>query len=135
MRKIVRNSISPIDQKFFEMLIPISTFLTGILSGIMLAGKDDKEARMKAIEAATRSVTPPAAPSGLGARPAISPTPSAPIARPAVTPIMAAAPAAQAVSAGAESTLTARMPPEGQSDGMPEPVVRKPVTPNLNELG
>ena len=34
------NAISPIDQKFFEMLVPISTFLTGILSGIMLAGKD-----------------------------------------------------------------------------------------------
>jgi len=48
------NAISPIDQKFFEMLIPISTFLTGILSGIMLADKGDKEAKMKAIEAATR---------------------------------------------------------------------------------
>ena len=65
------NAMSPIDQKFFELLIPISTFLTGILSGIMLAGKDDKEARMKAIEAATRpttvspnptSSTPPSAP-------------------------------------------------------------------------
>ena len=63
------NAMSPIDQKFFEMLIPISTFLTGILSGIMLAGKDDKEARMKAIEAATRPtpVSPnptPMSPSG-----------------------------------------------------------------------
>ena len=51
------NAMSPIDQKFFELLIPISTFLTGILSGIMLAGKDDKEAKMKAIEAATRPTT------------------------------------------------------------------------------
>lgn len=36
------NAISPIDQKFFELIIPIATFLTGTLSGIMLAGKDDK---------------------------------------------------------------------------------------------
>ena len=39
------NAMSPIDQKFFELLIPISTFLTGILSGIMLAGTG-KEAAM-----------------------------------------------------------------------------------------
>jgi hypothetical protein len=60
------NAMSPIDQKFFELLIPISTFLTGILSGIMLAGKDDKEAKMKAIEAATRPtpVSPNSSPGG-----------------------------------------------------------------------
>jgi len=62
------NAMSPIDQKFFELLIPISTFLTGILSGIMLAG-NDKDAKMKAIEAATKStpVSPnptPTLPSG-----------------------------------------------------------------------
>jgi hypothetical protein len=88
------NAMSPIDQKFFELLIPISTFLTGILSGIMLAGKDDKEARMKAIEAATRptSVSPnptPTSPSSLGSVPNIPrPMPSmgmpaAPMAPPA----------------------------------------------------
>lgn len=49
------NAMSPIDQKFFELIIPIATFLTGTLSGIMLAGKDDKEAKMKALEAATRA--------------------------------------------------------------------------------
>lgn len=32
---------SPNDSKFFELITPIATFLTGILSGIML-GKDDK---------------------------------------------------------------------------------------------
>ena len=32
------NAISPIDTKFFELIIPIATFLTGTLSGIMLAG-------------------------------------------------------------------------------------------------
>ena len=46
------NAIAPIDQKFFELIIPIATFLTGTLSGIMLAG-NDKEAKMKALEAAT----------------------------------------------------------------------------------
>ena len=44
------NAISPIDQKFFELIVPIATFLTGTLSGIMLAGnsKEDKEAMMAA---------------------------------------------------------------------------------------
>jgi hypothetical protein len=47
------NAMSPIDQKFFELIIPIATFLTGTLSGIMLAG-NSKEAKMVALEAATR---------------------------------------------------------------------------------
>lgn len=38
------NAISPIDQKFFELVVPIATFLTGTLSGIMLAGKDPNSA-------------------------------------------------------------------------------------------
>lgn len=44
------NAISPIDQKFFELIVPIATFLTGTLSGIMLAGttKEDKEAMLSA---------------------------------------------------------------------------------------
>lgn len=46
------NAISPIDQKFFELVVPIATFLTGTLSGIMLAGKDPNSA----------STTPPQAP-------------------------------------------------------------------------
>ena len=48
------NAISPIDQKFFELIVPIATFLTGTLSGIMLAGssKDDKEAMLAAQKAA-----------------------------------------------------------------------------------
>jgi len=50
------NAMSPIDQKFFELIIPIATFLTGTLSGIMLAG-NDKDAKMKALEAATRAPT------------------------------------------------------------------------------
>lgn len=87
------NAMSPIDQKFFEMLIPISTFLTGILSGIMLAGKDDKEGRMKAIEAATRPtpVSPNPTPmSPSGGSPSAPIMPSMP--RPMVLPTLPSAP-------------------------------------------
>jgi hypothetical protein len=68
------NAISPIDQKFFELIVPIATFLTGTLSGIMLAG-GDKDARMKALEAANKPpvVSPP---------PTTPPTVSAPVNRP-----------------------------------------------------
>jgi hypothetical protein len=54
------NGMSPVDNKFFELIIPVATFLTGTLSGIMLAG-DDKELRAKAIDAAGKSA-PPSAP-------------------------------------------------------------------------
>jgi hypothetical protein len=71
------NAISPIDQKFFELIIPIATFLTGTLSGIMLAGKDP-EAQKQALAAANKGwdkpPTPPApAPSsgGMPPRPSI----------------------------------------------------------------
>ena len=47
------NGMSPVDNKFFELFIPIATFLTGTLSGIMLAG-DDKDLRAKAIDAANK---------------------------------------------------------------------------------
>jgi hypothetical protein len=52
------NGMSPVDNKFFELIIPIATFLTGTLSGIMLAG-DDKELRAKALDAASKSAPPP----------------------------------------------------------------------------
>jgi hypothetical protein len=55
------NGMSPVDNKFFELIIPIATFLTGTLSGIMLAG-DDKELRAKALDAANKPYTPPPAP-------------------------------------------------------------------------
>ena len=67
------NAISPIDQKFFELIVPIATFLTGTLSGIMLAGgsKEDKEAMLEAHKRANENfeatkkmmTTPPPAPS------------------------------------------------------------------------
>ena len=62
------NGMSPVDNKFFELIIPIATFLTGTLSGIMLAG-DDKELRAKAIDAANKGAPPspsPSAPSSGG---------------------------------------------------------------------
>ena len=62
------NAISPIDQKFFELIVPIATFLTGTLSGIMLAG-GDKDAQKMALEAATRPTTvspPPSTPPSTG---------------------------------------------------------------------
>jgi len=37
------GAISPIDTKFFELIIPIATFLTGTLSGIMLSTSPPQE--------------------------------------------------------------------------------------------
>lgn len=80
------NAISPIDQKFFELIIPIATFLTGTLSGIMLASKDDKVAQMKALEAATTRPTVSPMPTPIASpmpsfptRPVASVTPVAPV--------------------------------------------------------
>jgi hypothetical protein len=72
------NAISPIDSKFFEMIIPIATFLTGTLSGIMLAG-GDKDLQAKALDAANRQ-TP------------VSPTPSTPNVSPSFSSIPSSAP-------------------------------------------
>ena len=47
------NGISPVDNKFFELIIPIATFLTGTLSGIMLAS-GDKDAQKAALQAANK---------------------------------------------------------------------------------
>lgn len=60
------NAISPMDQKFFELIIPIATFLTGTLSGIMLAG-DDKDLKKQALEAANKPPAPsPVSSGGMG---------------------------------------------------------------------
>ena len=37
------DAISPVDSKFFEFIIPIATFLTGTLSGIMLGVNEKKK--------------------------------------------------------------------------------------------
>ncbi len=80
------NAISPIDQKFFELIIPIATFLTGTLSGIMLASPGDKEAQKQALAAANKGWDKPPTPvattpsipvmSGFGAGPAFGATPT-----------------------------------------------------------
>jgi hypothetical protein len=67
------NAISPIDQKFFELIIPIATFLTGTLSGIMLAG-GDKDAQKLALQAANKGWDKPPTP--------VNPAPTAPAPRP-----------------------------------------------------
>ena len=41
---------SPNDAKFFELITPIATFLTGILSGIMLGKSEDKKEEKKSDE-------------------------------------------------------------------------------------
>ncbi len=69
------NAISPIDQKFFELIIPIATFLTGTLSGIMLAG-NDKEAQKEALKAANSGWNrPPAPPAPTSPTPGMPPRP------------------------------------------------------------
>ena len=117
------NAISPIDQKFFELIIPIATFLTGTLSGIMLAGKDDKEARMKALDAANRPATPsPSSPIGpsssFAPRPFVPPTPSMGSAMPSFP------------SAGA-STSVASPPPPPNIAPPPPPLSGMPPPPNI----
>ena len=75
------NAISPIDQKFFEMIIPIATFLTGTLSGIMLAG-NDKDLKAQALNAANKP--PPVSPAPVNA-PSTAYVPTASYVPPAVT--------------------------------------------------
>lgn len=84
------NGMSPVDNKFFELIIPVATFLTGTLSGIMLAG-DDKDLRGKAIDAATKPYTPPPLP------PVAAPAPSFSSAASFSSAPMAAAPAGDAI--------------------------------------
>ena len=92
------NAIAPIDQKFFELIIPIATFLTGTLSGIMLAG-NDKDLKAKAIDAASGVNKPggispspaPIAPSPVGAA-AVPAVPSVAKPVPTVAPPVVAKP-------------------------------------------
>lgn len=45
------DAISPIDTKFFELIIPIATFLSGTLSGIMLGGSPETKPKNPELEA------------------------------------------------------------------------------------
>jgi len=67
------NAISPIDQKFFELIIPVATFLCGTLSGIMLAGSG-KEAAMAGAAAQANAMNGQNKSIGLHTRP-IGPSP------------------------------------------------------------
>ena len=120
------NAIAPIDQKFFELIIPIATFLTGTLSGIMLAG-NDKDARMEALKAANKGGAPsPSTPSpslgggGFSASANIGGSsfsfnkPATPAASPAASAFAPAAPAA---------SFAAPAAPKMSSTGKPMPVL------------
>lgn len=72
------NAISPVDNKFFELIIPIATFLTGTLSGIMLAGTG-KDAFMTGAAQGAKAAN------GNGSSPAAVPVPPPP--RPAPPPV------------------------------------------------
>ena len=84
------NAISPIDQKFFELIVPIATFLTGTLSGIMLSG-GDKDAQKEALKAANAGWNKPPAPTPTPSTP--SPSPLGGMPRPAMPMGMGMAPA------------------------------------------
>jgi len=91
------NAISPIDQKFFEMIIPIATFLTGTLSGIMLAG-NDKDLKAQALNAATKPT--PVSPAPVTPSTPYVPTTSyvpAPVTRPTPVSVPTPTPAADPV--------------------------------------
>jgi hypothetical protein len=80
------DAISPIDNKFFELIIPIATFLTGTLSGIMLASTP--EAQAKALDAANkgwdRPPSPPPSPTTTRSI-SVTPTADAPVVSQVVT--------------------------------------------------
>jgi hypothetical protein len=132
------NAISPIDQKFFELIIPIATFLTGTLSGIMLAG-NDKDLKAKALEAANKAPTvspaPTTPPSGggfsasanIGGFNASFRSPAPAFGAPAASAF--GAPAASAFGATAASPFAEPAAPIMSSTGKPMPI--QPEQPEL----
>ena len=84
------NAISPMDQKFFELIIPIATFLTGTLSGIMLSGKKPDDVippKPSAVVSPTTPVTPPSGMTNGGIQPSVAPVAAPPkVAVPAIKP-------------------------------------------------
>lgn len=84
------NAISPIDQKFFELIVPIATFLTGTLSGIMLAGnKPEDQKIMLEAQKQAQSNAEAAAKMTIEQAKVLNPTPPAPV----VAPVFQAPPA------------------------------------------
>jgi len=109
------NAISPIDQKFFELIVPIATFLTGTLSGIMLAG-GDKDAQRKALELANRTTT---------VSPAPTPTPVAP------SPVRPMTPAPMSPTAYAMPAATPMFVPEVAMSSTGKPMPVQPPQPEI----
>lgn len=69
------NAISPMDQKFFELIIPIATFLTGTLSGIMLSSKKPDDVKPGASTPLTPTVAPKPSVSASAPPPPVKPPP------------------------------------------------------------
>jgi hypothetical protein len=122
------NAISPMDQKFFELIIPIATFLTGTLSGIMLAG-NDKDARMEALKAANKGGSPSPSPStpslsggGFSASGSIGGT-NFSFNKPSVPSAPAAGAFTPSAPGAAFSTSSAPSAPKMSSTGKPMPVL------------
>jgi hypothetical protein len=103
------NAISPIDQKFFELIIPIATFLTGTLSGIMLAG-NDKDLRAKALDAANKP-------------PPVSPAPKS---EPSLSSSMSSTPSFSTPATNAVSTSFAPAPVAGFGGKLAPPPAPQP---------
>jgi hypothetical protein len=88
------NAMSPIDAKFFELIIPVATFLCGTLSGIMLAGSGQDAARagaemmdkMNTVRSGTASNVPSSPSSSVAA----SFSRQAPVVKPATVPTTSA---------------------------------------------
>lgn len=82
------KAIAPIDQKFFEVIIPVASFLCGILSGIMLNGTD--QGQMDAMKSTMSAFKDQSA--SAGKAPVPMPEPMAPAPVPVATRSMPAAP-------------------------------------------
>lgn len=87
------KAIAPIDQKFFEVVIPVASFLCGILSGIMLNGTNAGE--MDAMKSTMSAFKDQSAAAGKVATPAPEPMPAPikrePVADAPVQPVTTAA--------------------------------------------
>lgn len=80
------KSISPIDQKFFEVIIPVASFLCGILSGIMLNGTD--QGQMDAMKSTMSAFKDQSAQAGKVAAPVPEQVNTVPAAAPRREPVL-----------------------------------------------
>lgn len=109
------KAISPIDQKFFEVIIPVASFLCGILSGIMLNGTNAGE--MDAMKSTMSAFKEQSAAAGKVAAPTPEPSASLPSSRP--SPMKTDAPVeVQPVTSGFGGKLA---PPPAPEPEMSEP--------------